>query len=136
MHPLKSLGRFVGVLASGALLIACGDPHFKQITTAPPTKLATLNDDSDHLEVSRGVAVGLECFEKTSRPCEDVSATVGDENIAMLRRAYVDALDQTPNRGSTGQRRVVYVVVGKQAGTTTLSVDTAEGSFDVEVEVR
>lgn len=126
--------RFAGRLALLALLLtAVGcEVRLSAVTAAPPGKTAELDDADELITISKGVALGFECTFQ-GRECENATAESRHPDIAQVWPASVDWLGRDQVEGP--QPAAVFVVVGKQVGTTTLKIDTADGDdvFDVDV---
>ena len=122
------------------LLAGCGDVYLAALTPPPPGKVATLDDEHDTLELSKGIAFAFECTSSEDSyqgPCRDATATAGDEGIINVFPGYVDTLVDTYDDGFAGPRsRTAFVVVALAAGETDLIVKTSDGDVTVEVTVR
>jgi hypothetical protein len=123
-----------------SLLAGCGDVSLAALTPPPPGKIATLDDEHDTLELSKGIAFAFECTSSEDSyqgPCRDATATAGDEAIINVFPGYIDKLVDTYDDGYAGPRsRTAFVVVGLAAGVTDLVVKTSDGDVTVEVTVR
>ena len=124
----------------GCSLGGCGDVSLTALTPPPPGKIATLDDEHQTLEISRGIAFAFECLstnDSYSGPCRDATAVAGDEGIVNVFPGYLDTLAQSWDDGASGPRsRTAFVVVALTAGVTDLVVTTSEGDVNLEVTVR
>ena len=120
-----------------AALIGCS-PDLAALTVPPPGAVAELDNVEESISLTRGIALGFECTYQ-GRPCEGASAEVEDPAVASVHAAYVDLLSrQTESREAGGAPRSVFVLVGAQPGTTTLTLTSEDGDlrFDVEILER
>ena len=113
------------------------------MTHAPPGAVADYFEDrkagARSILITEGIAFALECEDGNYRPCTFDGSATADGEIATVRRAYGD-LEQKLVYGnsygtSSNQTRTLFVVLGKKAGTTTLSVKTGTGTTDIKIEV-
>jgi len=118
-------------------------PSITPRTTAPPGAIAEMARDTSaerwSIRVTEGVAMALECRDSNGAPCLLGTSSAGDESIASYRKAYGD-LDQTVVSGRrSGQaaylNRALFVVVGRRAGSTALTVQTGLETITVDVTV-
>jgi hypothetical protein len=109
-------------LCAGALLGAgCPDnslpPEVEvySVTTAPPARTAVVvNQEGDHhIQMSRGVALGLGCWDNCKGSCEAPTFSVADTEVAAVRSVFRSSGYPT------------YVLVAKTAGRTEVTVSTA-----------
>jgi hypothetical protein len=86
------------------------------ITVAPPARTATLvsNDLEHRLEMSRGVALAIGCWDTCKGSCVAPTFEVGDPAIAEVRPVY---------RAAGGYP--TWVLVAKTAGLTQVKVANA-----------
>jgi hypothetical protein len=109
------------------LLTGCPGPDYEpqvalvQATGAPPTLTAQIVDDDDtqQIRMSRGVAMGVTCWDscpEMTKSCQALTVTSGDESVISVQDAF----------RSNGQRTLVLSAHAQ--GTTTISVHTACGS--------
>lgn len=86
------------------------------ITVAPPARTATLvSGELDHrVDLSRGVALAIGCWDTCKGSCESPTFEVGDPAIADVRPVF---------RSSGGYP--TWVLVAKSAGMTQIKVVTA-----------
>lgn len=122
-------GLFVGLLAG------C-EPNLEAITVAPPTSVARLDDAEGTVELSRGVALGVECTFQGA-PCEALGFEIGDESVLSVRHAFLDLLSEQ-NVGADGpgpQPRAVFVLLGLREGSSSLTVTSDDGDTDFDVTV-
>lgn len=134
----------LAVVALAAGLTGCTEPYFESLSAPPPTKTADLDSADKTIEISAGVALAFECS-LNNAPCQAAKASVGDEAIATVARAYLDYLSDaiydpsvSASRGKTA--RTAFVVVGRAPGKTKLTVklddDGDETEVDLDVTVR
>jgi hypothetical protein len=97
-------------------LVGCA-PDLTQLTAPPPGRTATIDNQDDVIELSRGVALAFECAR-----CEDATISVDDETIAELRRAHLNDLGETGYYASPGRDRTGHVLLGRTPGITQLHV--------------
>ena len=128
------------LLALSLCLGACGEVSFEAITTAPPDRVADLNEEEGTITLSRGVALAIECTSSGSGhhgPCENMTRRVDDPRVALALPADVDELRDRYERGSVDTRQAaVLVVAGRAPGTTTVRVTTDRGGASFDVTVR
>ncbi len=118
--------------ATGLSLSACG-PFFHAASTPPPTRTASLNRASDHIEISTGVALAFECRDGNGEPCKDAKAVSQDAGIAKVLPAHIN-LTTERWRWTGPQPRTGFVVYGVAPGKTTLRV-TYDGDDHGELSV-
>jgi hypothetical protein len=120
--------------AAAALSNGC-DPAFSALTAPPPGATAELDDAADTIALTQGVALGFSCTYQGA-PCDGAEASIDDASVATVQPAYVDLL--APDYRAGDRPRVVFVVVGKRPGETTLSVayDGSDYALTVTVEPR
>jgi hypothetical protein len=130
--------RFYAILLI-SLAAGCGEVTLSALTTAPPGKVAHLDDDDDTIDLSRGIALGFECNSSEDSyygPCREATATVDDDTVASVYASYLDSLAESYNGGVAGPRgRTAFVVVGLHAGKTDLHVSSKDGDVTVAVTV-
>ena len=112
------------LLAAAVALVTTGCPQdpvpdtigLYAVTTAPPARTALLvsTDLDHHVEMSRGVALGIGCWDTCKGSCESPTFEVTDTAIATVRPVF---------RSSGGYP--TWVVVAKTPGTTQLRVANA-----------
>ncbi len=121
----------LALLALMASMVGC-EIHLSAVTTPPPGKSAEVDDHEESILISKGAALGVECTFQV-RECENATAETDDPSIAQVWPASVDWLGPDYEQGP--QPAAVFVVVGKQVGSTKLRIDTADGDdvFDVDV---
>jgi len=90
-------------------------PDLTALTNPPPGRVASIDNQDDFIELSRGVALAFECV-----GCNDPSISVDDESIAELRGAYLTELQDSWS--ATPLDRTGYVLLGMLPGTTKLHV--------------
>jgi hypothetical protein len=117
------------------LLAGC-EPNLEAITVAPPTAVAELNDADGTVELSRGVALAIECTYQ-GVPCEAPGFEIGDEGVLSVRPAFLDLLsEQGVGAGSAGpQPRAVFVLLGLQEGSSSLTITSDDGDTDFDVTI-
>ena len=131
---------------------ACKKPppepkHYTSIsplTTAPPGAIAEYVQDLPrevhNVRITEGIAMAFECRDWNGAPCVLEGSTVGDDKIVGFRPAYGD-LAQTVaygRRSSTQQaylNRSLFVVVGRHAGRSDLTLRTGTGTVVLSVDV-
>lgn len=137
MSRAASLLALLSCASCAATLIGCS-PELRALTVPPPGAVAELDDMDETVALTRGIALGFECIYQ-GRPCEGASATVDDPVIASVFPAYVDLLSRQTEAGTAGTTpRAAFVLVGIQAGSTTLKVSSDDGdeAFAVEIQGR
>jgi hypothetical protein len=112
------------VCAAGVALLAAGCPdntatktvELYTVTVAPPARKANLvSNELDHrVELSRGVALAIGCWDSCKGSCESPTFEITDATIADVRPVF---------RASGGYP--TWVLVAKTAGMTQLRVATA-----------
>lgn len=121
------------VLAAG--LMGCS-PDLAAVTVPPPGAVAELDDTEETIELTRGIALGFECTYQ-GHPCDSATAEIADPAIASVFPAYVDLLNRDYNGSAlaTGKQRTVFVIVGNQAGNTTLELSSDDGDLSFSVKI-
>ncbi len=118
-------------LLVSALLVAACSPRLSVITPAPPNRVVHLDEDADRIDVSEGVAVGVECT-RQGLPCKELHATMIDPKIARVYPAHMSRLDW----GYHEQGNVSTIaLVGLAPGRTTVRVSSEGWTHDYEVDV-
>lgn len=114
-HALLSL---LVALSASTLVAGCPDPYtdyveVSAVTGAPPSRTAQIINrvDEHAIRISRGVALGMRCYDTCDGQCIAPQFLIADQALVEVREAYF--------AGSAG-----YVIFGKAQGTTTLTVDT------------
>jgi hypothetical protein len=143
IKPSSIQAMLLGVVCAVGL-VACNDhPTINPKTTAPPGATAeyfeSRSTDGRTIRLTAGLAFALECADAKGRPCSFDGTTIKDGEIASVKKAYAD-LDQklvsNPGTSQTSYRnRMVFVVVGKKAGTTELTLVTGYGDKKINIEV-
>jgi hypothetical protein len=119
------------LLAFLVLLTGCG-PSLYLASAAPPGRVVRGAENPNHIDVSEGVAVAVECVKFGGGACREATATTADPTIARVLRGHISGLsrsyDGTGNSSS-------FVVVGVTPGRTKLSVveDGHLTRYDVNV---
>jgi len=116
--PLAAAAALLGAALLGA---GCPDetPHEIEIyslTSPPPARKAVVvtMDADHHVELSRGVALGIGCWDNCKGTCLAPSFSVADPEVAAVRPVF---------RAAGGY--ATWVLLGKAAGRTELTVSTA-----------
>ncbi|MFN0252948.1 MAG: hypothetical protein ACKV2T_39100 [Kofleriaceae bacterium] len=126
----------VSLVAAGA---ACDDISVTALTVPPPGKVADLDDESLEMKLSRGIAIGFECYTTMSSyygPCRDARVKVTDESVAKAFASYLDSTAESHDGGPSGPRaRTAFAVVGLEPGETELEVITSDSDITVSVKV-
>jgi hypothetical protein len=121
----------LAVLAVAASALGCGSQPqyliFEAVTSPPPLAVADLKQTDAGavtITLTKGVALAFTCTDPTTyNACTGVTAEVADPSIASEADGYL---------GSDGG---VLVVVGLEAGATTIHVHTDGGSADIAVKI-
>jgi hypothetical protein len=120
----------VFLVALAALTSACA-PELYLVSPAPPTRVVTVNQGSDRIELSEGVAVAVECL-REGFPCKDVKATTDQPAVAKVFPAHIAQVHQ----GYYAQTNVSSLaLMGIRPGTTKLHVVADGSSTDYTVTV-
>jgi len=118
--------RFALLTVSGLLALAlagCPEPTDDEIelyafTGAPPGRTATvtnLYDPDEHdIDITRGVTIGVGCWDTCDYYCQDPTVTSGDDSLIRIRKVY---------RASTTTTQFVLIAVA--TGNTQVTVRTA-----------
>jgi hypothetical protein len=133
----------LAAIAVAAATPGCS-PDFSALNAPPPFTRAELCDGATscghdhHITLTKGIALAFECTapqgsETPGAPCTGVRATLDDPAIATVLAGYLDTL--SPGEYSAAQPRSALVVVGKEVGHTTLSIDSDQGARDFDVEI-
>ncbi|EYF07855.1 hypothetical protein [Chondromyces apiculatus] len=117
------------VTAAG--MLGCS-PDLLPVTVPPPGAVAELDKAEETITLTRGIALGLQCTYQG--PCVDASAEVADTTVASVYPAYVDLM-ATEGYTPSSRARTVFVLVGNQAGSTTLNVTTEDGDVSYVVDI-
>ena len=120
------------VLFAAILTLAACDLELAAITPAPPGTTAALDACEQTIELTRGVAVGIDCRD-AGVECEAMAVEVDDPAVASAYLSFDSELDE--DAYNRYQPRTSLVLVGRAAGQTFLHVDAAEGSVTYEVTV-
>jgi hypothetical protein len=121
-----------------AALAAC-NPSLIAQSVAPPGRAARLDEvtgfwgtvKSYRLELSRGVAIAITCTREG--PCEHMTVTSDDPNVAEVRPASLGVLE--PHGWTNQQTSTALVIIGKAAGATHVRVAAKEGKRDIAVTI-
>lgn len=126
----------VVVVILASFLGACS-PSLYLESPVPPNRVARLDDPSDKLEMTEGVAVAMGCS-RAGGMCNEVSASTDDPRIARVLPAHFARVEHG-FRGGYGMEWTsgtsALAVVGIAPGSTKLRVVT-EGharTYDVTV---
>jgi len=119
----------LATLSAATLVAGCPNPYpdyveVSAVTGAPPCRTARItNRVDDHaIHISRGVALGMRCYDTCDGQCIAPQFLVADPALIEVREAYF--------AGSAG-----HVIYGKASGTTTLTVVTTCSSQRYNVTV-
>lgn len=128
-------------LAVIAMLGAAGcDPRFVALTVPPPTAVAELSDKEMTIDVSKGVALAFECVAMDGTPCDSAVAEADDPAILGVFNGYVDLLSPSVqgnySRTIGAEPRTIFVVLGREVGSTTLHITSEDGDVDFSVDVQ
>jgi hypothetical protein len=129
------------ILTLALTLSACGDIELQAVSTAPPNRLAVLDDATRTVELSHGVALAVDCTSSARThygPCSDMALRVDDPDVAGVLAAEMDELRERYAEGTTvdQQEQAVFVVTGRSPGTTTVRVTTEHGGATLTVIVK
>lgn len=137
-HPKTNALSALALVAIAAFTSGC-DPHFTALTVPPPTAEATLSDTDRTIDLSKGVAMAFECVASDGSPCDSASATADDPAILGVFNGYVDLLSPSTSTGYSrsigAEPRVIFVVLGRAEGSTTLHITSGDGDVDFNVSV-
>ena len=103
------------------LLTACS-PELQLASPAPPTRVVTVTQDAQTVQISEGVAVAIDCRREGS-PCKEVSATTDQPAVAKVFPAHIAQVHQGYNE-QTNVSSLALVAI--RPGQTRLHV-VAEG---------
>lgn len=121
---------FVSALVS---LAAC-DLELAAITPPPPGTTAALDDCEQTIELTRGVALGIDCRDG-GLECEAMTAEVDDPTVASAYLSFDSEIDEYEYRYDPYQPRTSLVLVGRAAGVTALHVFAEGGTVTYAVTV-
>ena len=116
------------------VVLAGCDASFAGLTAPPPGRQAALDTDAQHVVVSRGVAFAFSCVDADATPCHATIAS-DDPTIAAAFPASLDTLSDDWTK-SGPQPKSAFVVVGKQAGSTTLRFHGTNDDADADISVE
>ena len=129
--------RALVLILAAASLAAC-NPTLSAQSAAPPGRAARLDaingfwePKAYRLELSQGVAIAITC--NHCGPCEKVRVTSADPAIASVHDGSLGRLEQ--NGLGNQATSSAMVIVGRAAGSTTIHIDTADGSRDILVTI-
>lgn len=128
MEILKPL-----LLLSALTLGAC-ELGLAAITPAPPGTTASLDPDDQSIEITRGVALGIDCRDG-GHECESLAVEVDDPGVAEAYVSFDSEIDELEYRYDVYQPRTSLVLVGRAAGETTLRVFASGDSVAYDVTV-
>jgi hypothetical protein len=128
------------LFATVSALAGC-TPTLNAVTHPPPSKAADMHHplfEDDHLQLSKGAAIGLDCREFWwGGACENAVMTSDDPTVARVLPAY---LKRAPDPWMAGhvdpQRERGFVVLATGPGHTVVRVRSEEGEAEVEVTVE
>jgi hypothetical protein len=128
--------RLLGLAA--IVLATAGCPSLYAVSSAPPLTSAELDLVDDRIELSKGVALAIDCYDPWwGGPCEELAVTVDDPSIATVARAHLDKYrDRAGFVYDPQSQRSVFVVAGVSPGQTTLRIESDDGDRTLEVWVR
>ena len=120
---MKTRTTVLCILVAAAALSGCDFVTLQAQSVAPPGAIADVDTGCEEITLSKGVALAIECVDR-NQPCEAVSIAVSDPAITQAYPAFSDnfASDYNGTRPAS-----TFVIVGKQVGTTEITVDTSEG---------
>ena len=138
---LLSVCLFFVVVGAG-----CGETRVTILTTPPPGRVVLLDYENEAVEMSRGVAIALECFEwgeASSGPCRELEVTVDDDERASVLPAHLDSLtggyssniDLEGGSIAGPAERAGAVVAALSAGETRLRVQSATSASEFALVV-
>jgi hypothetical protein len=131
--------KLASLLVIAVLGAGCDHISVTALTVPPPGKVADLDDESLDMKLSRGIAIGFECYTTMSSyygPCRDATVKVKDESVAQAFASYLDSTAESHDGGPSGPRaRTAFVVVGLEVGTTELEVSTSDADITVSVKI-
>jgi hypothetical protein len=131
----------ITVTLAQVFLTGCEDTNFEAITPAPPTRVAELDDESNRITISKGVALAFECnygFDNAGdRNCGEGTISSNDPSIAAAYLGYSEELFEIVwyREDPQGEPPTRFVVIGFEAGDTTLDVHTDCGDEQFRVTV-
>jgi len=137
---------FCSCLIVVAVVSGCSSSTTVSILTAPPPgRVASLDETNGAFELSRGVAIALECYEYSaeeySGPCRDLQVTVDDDTRAVILPAHLETLSTT-NRFEQGYssidalaERAGAIVAGVTGGATQLTVASRSSALELTLIV-
>jgi hypothetical protein len=121
-----------GVALVTSIFSAGCENRYEALTAPPPGMIASLNDESKQIQLSKGVSLAFECFAgNTGNDACDRSASTNEPGIALVFPASLDSLTDKYSYRKGPQTRSAWVVVGVAPGTT--SILAGGGSLGVTV---
>jgi hypothetical protein len=126
---MKHLIAFSALLTLGAC-----DLQLAAMTPAPPGTTASLDSDDQSIELTRGVALGIDCRDG-GLECESMAVEIDDPSVASAYLSFDSEIDRFEYSYDPYQPRTSLVLVGRTAGSTALHVFAEGGSVTYEVAV-
>ena len=122
----------LGICSLAAAFFAACAPDLEALTTAPPGATAELDASDEEIRLTRGAALGVACTDGANL-CDNMVVRVDDPEIADARVAFRDVLELDWDSGASAATS--FIIFGKLAGKTRVTVDSSEGSVGYDVVV-
>ena len=120
-------------LAAAGLLAGCDTIDLEAVSEPPPTKRARIHGDDRDIDLSRGVALAVECVDTCDGPCRGARVRSSDEAVVEVRKAYHFA---GVARGESEEHNAAtFVLLGISPGSAKVTVesDCTDDGYDVTV---
>ena len=124
------------LLATSALLMGCERANFSAVSSPAPGTTAWLDDGDREIRLTAHGALAIECSNNNG-PCQDVQVRVADADVLQVYPAAVSRLvaAYSDGRYAGDQPASVWIVVGLQAGQTSIHFDTSAGAADFDASI-
>ncbi len=127
------------ILFFTAVTVVGCSPILSTMSSAPPTRIATLDNMDDEIRISKGVALAISCRNGFwYDPCENASAQTDNPQVAAVVRAHLEKYRRDTGFVYEGyaDERAVFVLAGVTPGRTTLRIAADDGTRELEVIVQ
>lgn len=133
MRTFPGLRAVVTAALAATALAGCHGIDLEAVSEPPPTKRGRIHAEDRDIDLSRGVALAVECVDSCDGPCRGAKVWSKDPAVVEVRKAYHFA---GVARGESEEHNAAtYVLVGVSSGTARVRVesDCTDDGYDVTV---
>ena len=125
------------IIAMAAALSGC--VHVAAVSTPPATRGGehSINPfGDDQVRLARGTILAFDCVDSfDGGPCELADFSLSDSSVVEVKTAHLERA-KSPYGGYDARPRTAFVLVGKKAGTSDLTIQSSIGEKTLLITVE